>query len=117
VLSGSRSANPWLELDDPQMNFLIENDYARNMTVVRNRHPRKGEPNEFNGDSPPTPVTYAVLAFLPGIESSRNVPISKTLRSQGRSPSTISSRTKKSLVRSSINSKAPMEASNTSRCS
>jgi hypothetical protein len=73
VLSGSKSANPWLELYDPQMNFLIEYDYARNMTVVRNRHPRNGEPNEFNGDSAPTPVTYAVLAFLPNIESSRNV--------------------------------------------
>ena len=73
VLSGSKGANPWLELYDPQMNFLIENDYARNVTVVRNHHPRNGEPNEYNGDSSATPVTYGVLAFLPGIEPSRNV--------------------------------------------
>lgn len=73
VLSGSKGANPWLELYDPQMNFLIENDYARNVTVVRNRHPHNGEPNEYNGDSSATPATYGVLAFLPGIEPSRNV--------------------------------------------
>jgi hypothetical protein len=73
VLSGSKGANPWLELYDPQMNFLIENDYTRNMTVVRNRHPHNGEPNEYNGDNSTTPVNYGVLAFLPGIEPSRNV--------------------------------------------
>jgi hypothetical protein len=73
VLSGSKGANPWLELYDPQMNFIIENDYSRNMTVVQNRHPRAGEPKEFNGEGSPTPVTYGVLAFLPGIEPSCNV--------------------------------------------
>ncbi len=73
VLSGSKGANPWLELYEPQMNFLIENDYARNMTIVRNRHPRAGEPNEYDGDNPTAPVNYGVLAFLPGIEPSRNV--------------------------------------------
>jgi hypothetical protein len=73
VLSGSKGANPWLELYEPQMNFLIENDYARNVTVVRNRHPRTGEPNEYNVDNATAPVNYGVLAFLPGIEPSRNV--------------------------------------------
>jgi hypothetical protein len=73
VLSGSKGANPWLELYEPQMNFLIENDYPRNLTVVRNRHPRDDEPKEYNGDIPHVPVTYGVLAFLPGIEPSRNV--------------------------------------------
>ena len=73
ILSGSKSANPWLELYDPQMNFMIENDYTRNMTVVRNRHPMAGEPAEFNGGLSSTAVTYGVLAFLPGIERSHNV--------------------------------------------
>jgi hypothetical protein len=72
VLSGSRGANPWLELFEPQLNFLIENDPERHITVVRNRHPRNGEPAEYLSNLPSSPATYGVLAFIKGVEPSRN---------------------------------------------
>ncbi len=73
ILSGSKGANPWLELFEPQLNFLIENNPERHITVVTNRHPRTGEAPEYLSDLPPSPATYGVLAFIPGIEPSRNV--------------------------------------------
>jgi hypothetical protein len=51
--------NCWLELYDPQMNFVVENDYARNMKVVRNRRPQAGEPAEFKGEVSSATLTEA----------------------------------------------------------
>jgi hypothetical protein len=73
VLSGSKGANPWLELFEPQLNFLIENSPERHITIVYNRHPRKGETAEYLSDIASAHATYGVLAFIPGIEPSTNV--------------------------------------------
>jgi len=40
--------------------------------IVSNRSPRPGEQKEYVADQAPEHVTYGVLAFLPGIERSRD---------------------------------------------
>jgi hypothetical protein len=72
ILSGSKGANPWLEMFEPQLNFLIEENGEGHTTVVHNRHPRAGEAAEYLPNVPPAPESYAVLAFISGIEPSSN---------------------------------------------
>ncbi len=73
ILSGSRGANPWLELFEPKMNFVIAGDYTRHTTIVRNREPQGSEQAEYISDESPSHTIYGVLAFLPGIDPSKNV--------------------------------------------
>lgn len=72
VISGSLGANPWLELYEPMLNFNISGIPEKHLMVVSNRSPRVGEQKEYIADQPPEHVTYGVLAFLPGIERSRD---------------------------------------------
>ncbi len=46
ILLGSRQANPWVSLIEPSMNFVLAPDGRRGFYFV-NRHPRKGELNEY----------------------------------------------------------------------
>lgn len=67
ILSGSQSANPWLELYTPRMNFVFGKD------GVENRTPQAGEPAMYLPERAPDHLCYGVLAFLPGLNASKNV--------------------------------------------
>jgi hypothetical protein len=73
VLLGAMEANPWLELFQPNMNFLIENNREKKTLSVINRHPRQGEPAQWVSAGPPQNEVYAVIAFLPGLNEKRSV--------------------------------------------
>lgn len=74
ILSGSRGANPWLELFEPQMNFLLTSDFLSHRTYVRNRKPLPEEKDQYvSGRGDEQAPLYAVLAFLPNLEPSGNV--------------------------------------------
>ena len=74
ILSGSRGANPWMELFEPQMNFVITNDYEHGSVFVKNRRPAAGEQEKYiEGDGAPGKPLFGVLAFLPNLDPSRNV--------------------------------------------
>jgi hypothetical protein len=73
IVSGSLGANPWLELFEPMLNFDISGIPEKHIMIVTNRSPRSGEEKVYIADQAPEHSTYGVLAFLPGIEPSRNV--------------------------------------------
>lgn len=73
ILSGSRGANPWLELYEPALNFIISGIPEEHIMVVSNRNPHAGEPRRYVADQAPDHATYGVLAFLPGIDPTKNV--------------------------------------------
>lgn len=68
ILSGSRDANPWVELYEPQMNFVLHNDLSRNERAFLNRHSKPGEDSIYRCDQ----FEYGVLAYLPGLNGSNN---------------------------------------------
>lgn len=73
ILSGSRGANPWLELYEPGMNFVGANDDAHHSFRFINRHPQSGETSEFSvSDADPTRRVLGVLAFLPNLDADGN---------------------------------------------
>ncbi len=69
VLSGSQDANPWVELFEPQMNFVLHDDLVKNVRSFINRHPQPGENKVYLCDS----FEYGVLAYLPNLSGSGNV--------------------------------------------
>jgi hypothetical protein len=73
ILSGSRGANPWLELYEPGMNFVGANDDVHHSFRFINRHPQAGETAEFSvSDADPTRRVLGVLAFLPNLDADGN---------------------------------------------
>jgi hypothetical protein len=69
ILSGSQDANPWLELFEPQMNFVLHNDLTHGVRAFSNRNPRSGE----NSIYAVSQDEYGVLAFLPNLSRTGNV--------------------------------------------
>ncbi len=43
ILSGSQDADPWIELFEPQMNFVLSNDLLHEVRAFANRAPLPGE--------------------------------------------------------------------------
>jgi hypothetical protein len=73
ILSGSRGANPWLELYEPGMNFVGANDDAHHSFRFINRHPQAGETPQFSvSDADPSRRVLGVLAFLPNLDADGN---------------------------------------------
>jgi hypothetical protein len=69
ILSGARGANPWLELYEPEMNFVGANDGVHHSFSFINRHPQANETAEFFvSDADPTQRVLGVLAFLPNLD-------------------------------------------------
>lgn len=91
VLLGSRRSNPWVELFEPRMNFVLEFDRDRHGPAFRNRSPRPGEPKMVALDSslsvqgPESKLieSYAVAALLPGLTDHGNVLILEGLSMEG----------------------------------
>jgi hypothetical protein len=69
VMLGSRRGIPWVQLFEPQLNFVMEEDAETRLYFFRNRLPRPGEQAIYsqsrNLDG--TLETYADIAFLPNL--------------------------------------------------
>ena len=68
VLSGASEANPWVQLFEPQMNFVLQHDAQAHTHFVINRAPLQGEPERWQSalDDPQHRV-YGVVAFVPNL--------------------------------------------------
>ena len=69
VLIGSRTADPWVELFEPQLNFAYEQDPATHTFHFRNKHPLPGEqatyvPWSRHDDST---TSYVDVALVPNL--------------------------------------------------
>jgi DNA-binding winged helix-turn-helix (wHTH) protein len=69
ILSGSQDANPWVEVFEPQMNFVLQDDLSRGIRAFSNRAPQPGEKDRYQSDE----YEYGVLALLPNLNNSGNV--------------------------------------------
>jgi DNA-binding winged helix-turn-helix (wHTH) protein len=69
ILSGSQDANPWVEVFEPQMNFVLQDDLSRSIRAFTNRAPQPGEKDRYQSDD----YEYGVLALLPNLNNSGNV--------------------------------------------
>jgi hypothetical protein len=68
VLIGGVGANPWVELFSPKLNFDVNYDWKHAQGYVINKRPQPGEQpayRETPGEN--SPISYGVLAYLPGI--------------------------------------------------
>lgn len=72
ILLGMSSANPWVELFENDMNFVLRDDYVKSSWVT-NRNPQKGEPARWMSvrDDPERRV-YGVVAFVPNLDHDGN---------------------------------------------
>jgi hypothetical protein len=73
ILSGARGANPWLELYEPELNFVGTSDRVQHKFSFLNRHPKAGEPTEYSvSEADPKQQVLGVLAFLPNLDRNGN---------------------------------------------
>jgi len=73
ILSGARGANPWLELYEPEMNFIGSNDGVHHSYSFINRHPLPGEAPEYSAsEADPRQRVLGVLAFMPNLDGNGN---------------------------------------------
>ncbi len=76
VLIGSRRSNPWVELFEPQRNFIFEFNERLATGLYRNMSPRPGELKEYVNKAPrvlTTEEAYGVIAFMPNLSHTGNV--------------------------------------------
>jgi hypothetical protein len=72
VLLGAYTANPWVELYEPNLSFLLKDDYVATMSIV-NRNPQAGEPAVWaSTKNDPQRRAFGVIAFLPNLEGNGN---------------------------------------------
>lgn len=73
ILVGAFEANPWVELLERNMNFLLQNNYKAKVFSVINKSPREGEPAHWESrlDDPQRRV-YGVVAFAPNLSGNGN---------------------------------------------
>jgi hypothetical protein len=67
ILVGASEANPWVELFEPHMSFVIQYDRARNIFSVLNRTPQGNEPRQWNLGAG---RVYAVVTYMPSLGGS-----------------------------------------------
>jgi hypothetical protein len=73
ILSGARGANPWLELYEPELNFVGADDGVQHKFRFINRDPQAGETAEFSvSEGDPKQPVLGVLAFLPNLDRTGN---------------------------------------------
>jgi hypothetical protein len=74
ILIGSLEADPWLELFQHQMNFVLQDDKLKGPLEVENRRPGPGERADYiYDDRDPTDSGFATVAFLPNLSGTGNV--------------------------------------------
>jgi hypothetical protein len=74
ILIGSLEADPWLELFQHQMNFVLQDDKLKGPLEVENRRPGPGERADYIYDArDPTESGFATVAFLPNLSGTGSV--------------------------------------------
>jgi hypothetical protein len=69
VLIGDKSANPWVELFEQQMNFALDINRTNHNYVVTNRKPQPGEDALYSREPNGHPQrAYALVALLPNLD-------------------------------------------------
>jgi hypothetical protein len=72
ILLGASSANPWVELFEHNMNFVLTDNYAGSFGVL-NRSPQKGEPAQWESvTTDPQRRVFAVVAYLSNLSGDGN---------------------------------------------
>jgi len=67
ILLGMSSANPWVELYEHDMNFVLKDDFGKTFSVI-NRRPQGNEPAEWISlRNDPQRRVYGVVAFVPNL--------------------------------------------------
>jgi hypothetical protein len=82
VLIGAQAANPWVDLFEPNMNFVFANAQNRGYTIL-NRAPLKKEPAEWISNLNDTQRVYGVVAFMPNFNVNGHVLILEGTSSPG----------------------------------
>jgi hypothetical protein len=73
ILLGASEANPWVELYEHNMNFILHNDYKANVFSVINRSPKAGEPAQWDSSiHDPQRRVYCIVAFVPNLAGDGN---------------------------------------------
>jgi hypothetical protein len=75
ILLGSPRTNPWTNLYNDHLDFRFEYDPKTGKEIIRNVHPRPGEPPDYVETAPGwgTGRSYAIVAFLQNLEESGQV--------------------------------------------
>jgi hypothetical protein len=75
ILLGSPRSNPWSNLYNDRLDFRFEYDPKTGKEVIRNVHPRPGEPESYVETAPgwATGQSYAIVAFLKNLDQSGQV--------------------------------------------
>ncbi len=72
ILLGSLEANPWDELFERNMNFVLKDNYTKMFAVV-NRSPQKGEPERWEAArNDPQRRVFGLIAYLPNFAGAGN---------------------------------------------
>jgi hypothetical protein len=92
VLLGSRRSNPWVELFESKMNFVLDVSAGSNGPRFRNRSPQPGEPASYDiagtylvvqGAENKATDSYAVAALLPNSTEGSRVLVLEGLNMEG----------------------------------
>jgi len=91
VLIGSRRSNPWVELFEPKMNFVLVRDEKTGASFFRNRSPKPGEAQVYNvsevfassGTEEHEVDSYALIAVVPGLADKGRVVLIEGLNMEG----------------------------------
>jgi hypothetical protein len=74
ILLGSSFSNPWAELFEKTLNFEVNYQPHPNASLIVNRHPQAGELPVYENDATgPSHRTYAVIGFVPNLNSTGSV--------------------------------------------
>jgi hypothetical protein len=74
VLSGAREANPWVQMFQDGLDYLIIDRQQGDNYIVVNHHPANGEPSAYSYKSDdPAHVAYAIVAYVPNLSGQGRV--------------------------------------------
>jgi hypothetical protein len=72
VLLGAYTANPWVELFAPKLNFVLKDDYVKTFSIF-NRSPHKGEPASWvSSRDDPQRRAFGVVAYVANLAGDGN---------------------------------------------
>lgn len=72
VLLGAYTADPWVELFAPKLNFVLKDDYVETFSIF-NRSPQKGEPASWvSSRDDPQRRAFGVIAYVANLAGNGN---------------------------------------------
>jgi hypothetical protein len=84
ILIGSQHTNPWAELFQDNLNFVLQYQLEVDDSLILNRHPLPGESVDYkNLWDEESHRTYAVLAFVPSLDGVGHVILLEGLNMAG----------------------------------